>query len=78
MPTEKQFKEIQKKVLTLEKAFSQFTNDFAALRLDLKSANIIQDEPYTPPAIDELSERDYAPRKPTKTSKKPDLPDPFA
>jgi len=75
LPTEKQFKEMQKKVNGLEKAFNQFTTDFAALRLDLKAANIIQDDPYLRPPIDELSERNHAPKK-TKKSKKFDS-DPF-
>ena len=39
----------------LDFRLNRIEKDFAQMRLDLKSAMILHDEPYSPPPIDELS-----------------------
>jgi len=56
--------------LLLAKQDSRITNlekQLTQMRLDLKSAGILHDEPYTPPPADELSARTKAPGQKTKS-----------
>ena len=67
MPTDKATK------LLLAKQDSRITElekQLASIRLDLKHAGILHDEPYSPPPADELTARDEGPKKPTKKKSK--------
>lgn len=72
--------ELEKKVLGLQLTIDQLSQDFAQMRLDLKSAHIIQDADYIPPAADDLTARDQAPtpKKKSKIEQISDDSDPFA
>ena len=72
--------DLEKKILGLSLTIDQLSKDFAQMRMDLKSANIIQDEEYVPPAVDELTARDQAPtpKKKSKIEQISEDSDPFA
>ena len=78
MPTKIQI--LEKQIIGLKLTVDQLSKDFAAMRMDLKSANILHDEEYVPPATDELTARDRAPtpKKKSKIEQISDDSDPFA
>lgn len=78
MPTKIQI--LEKQIIGLKLTVDQLSKDFAQMRMDLKSANILHDEEYVPPAADELTARDKAPepKKKSKIEQISDDSDPFA
>lgn len=60
----------------LDFRLKKIEDDFAQMRLDLKAAMIIQDEPYNPPPVDELSSKPTT-KKDSKKVQKLKRNDPF-
>lgn len=53
------------------------SKSFAQMRLDLKGAGVLHDEPYIPPGVDELSEQPQQPPKKSEKTEKLEKDDPF-
>ncbi len=54
-PVAEKINEIIAQVNNHDVEFTKLSLQFSQIRLDLKSAMILHDEPYVPPAVDELS-----------------------
>lgn len=64
----------------MDQRIQDLEKQFTSMRLDLKSAGILHDEPYTPPPADELTAREQSPKpkKKSKVEQMVDDKDPFA
>lgn len=69
--------DLTEQVFSLERRMTEMENSFAQIRLDLKAAGILHDDPYSPPPVDELSEGGQKARQESRKVKKLKKDDPF-